>query len=94
VKDQKIDPAPFVGLIEELTIDGKIYSLPFRSDFLVVYYNKDIFDKAGVPYPTNDMTWAQFDEIGDCLGEVVACLQGIAEKRIGPGGIIYHCQAR
>ncbi|KAF5887851.1 extracellular solute-binding protein, partial [Rhizobium sp. PEPV16] len=67
VKDQKIDPAPFGGLIEELTIDGKIYSLPFRSDFWVVYYNKDIFDKAGVPYPTNDMTWAQFDETAEKL---------------------------
>lgn len=55
VKDQKIDPAPYGGLIEELTIDGKVYSLPFRSDFWIVYYNKDIFDKAGVPYPTNDM---------------------------------------
>ena len=65
--EQKIDPAPYGGLIEELTIDGKIYSLPFRSDFWVVYYNKDIFDKAGVPYPTNDMTWAQFDEIAGKL---------------------------
>ncbi|MGF9564410.1 sugar ABC transporter substrate-binding protein [Neorhizobium sp. JUb45] len=60
--EQKIDKASFGGLAEEMTVDGKIYSLPFRSDFWVVYYNKDIFDKAGVPYPTNDMTWAQFDE--------------------------------
>ncbi|KKX33329.1 sugar ABC transporter substrate-binding protein [Rhizobium sp. LC145] len=65
--EQKIDPAGYGGLIEELTIDGKIYSLPFRSDFWVVYYNKDIFDKAGVAYPTNDMTWAQFDEIAGKL---------------------------
>lgn len=65
--EQKIDAASYGGLIEELTIDGKIYALPFRSDFWVVYYNKDIFDKAGVPYPTNDMTWAQFDEIAGKL---------------------------
>ncbi|TCV72045.1 sugar ABC transporter substrate-binding protein [Neorhizobium sp. S3-V5DH] len=67
MKEQKIDTAPFGGLIEELTIDGKIYALPFRSDFWVVYYNKDIFDKAGVAYPTNDMTWAQFDQIATKL---------------------------
>ncbi|MGO8190158.1 hypothetical protein AB9F38_36420, partial [Rhizobium leguminosarum] len=48
VTDQKIDSAPFCGLIEELTIDGNIYSLPFRSDFWVFYYNKDIFDVEGV----------------------------------------------
>ncbi|WP_037078273.1 ABC transporter substrate-binding protein [Neorhizobium vignae] len=65
--EQKIDPASFGGLVEELKIDGKIYALPFRSDFWVVYYNKDIFDKAGVTYPTNDMTWAQFDQIATKL---------------------------
>ena len=58
---EKIDPADFGGLADELRIDGKIYALPFRSDFWVVYYNKDIFDKAGVPYPTNDMTYPEFD---------------------------------
>ncbi|WP_210053681.1 ABC transporter substrate-binding protein [Neorhizobium petrolearium] len=67
MKEQTIDAGPFGGLIEELTVDGKIYALPFRSDFWVVYYNKDIFDKAGVSYPTNDMTWAQFDQIATKL---------------------------
>jgi len=65
--EQKIDPASFGGLVDELKIDGKVYALPFRSDFWVVYYNKDIFDKANVPYPTNDMTWTQFDQIATKL---------------------------
>lgn len=64
---QNIDPAPYGGLIEELTVDGKVYALPFRSDFWIVYYNKDIFDKAGIAHPTNDMTWKQFDEIAEKL---------------------------
>lgn len=64
---QKIEAAPYGGLIEAMTVDGKVYTLPFRSDFWVVYYNKDIFDKAGVKYPSNDMTWKQFDEIAEKL---------------------------
>ncbi|WP_137129028.1 sugar ABC transporter substrate-binding protein [Rhizobium sp. FY34] len=64
---QKIEAAPYGGLIEAMTVDGKVYALPFRSDFWVVYYNKDIFDKAGVKYPSNDMTWKQFDEIAEKL---------------------------
>ncbi len=48
---QKIEAGPYGGLIEALTIDGKIYALPFRSDFWILYYNKDIFDKAGCPTP-------------------------------------------
>lgn len=55
------DTKNYGGLIEALTVNGGLYALPFRTDFWIVYYNKDLFDKAGVPYPTNDMTWKQFD---------------------------------
>ena len=59
------DTADFGGVIEQLTAeDGNFYGVPFRSDFWVLYYNKDIFDAAGVEYPTNDMT---FDEFDACL---------------------------
>ena len=56
------DESKFNGVLEQLTAeDGNYYAVPFRSDFWVVYYNKDIFDQAGVEYPTNDMTMADFD---------------------------------
>ena len=58
-----IDTAAYGGVVEALTLDGKVYGLPFRSDFWLLYYNKDLFDKAGVAYPTNDLTLAQFDEL-------------------------------
>lgn len=60
VKSAVADPKPYGGLIEGLTVDGGLYALPFRTDFWVLYYNKDIFDKAGVAYPTNDMTLDQW----------------------------------
>jgi multiple sugar transport system substrate-binding protein len=60
--DTPKDTKSYGGLIEALTVNGGLYALPFRTDFWVVYYNKDLFDKAGVPYPTNDMTWKQFDD--------------------------------
>lgn len=63
MKDNAVDPAAYSGLIEQITIKDKVYALPFRSDFWVVYYNKDLFDKAGVPYPSNDMSVAQYDEL-------------------------------
>ena len=44
-------------------MDGKLYELPFRSDFWVIFYNKDIFDRAGVEYPTNDMTFEEYDAL-------------------------------
>lgn len=58
-----VDASLYGGTIEQITVDGKFYALPFRSDHWVVYYNKDLFDAAGVEYPTNDMTVAQYDEL-------------------------------
>lgn len=58
-----IDLSQYSGVTDELMVDGKLYALPFRSDFWVLYYNKDIFDAAGVPYPSNDMTWEEYEEI-------------------------------
>lgn len=58
-----IDLAKFNGTTEQVTVEGELYELPFRSDFWVLYYNKDIFDEAGVDYPTNDMTLDEYDEL-------------------------------
>jgi multiple sugar transport system substrate-binding protein len=63
IEKDKIDLSAYSGAAEELTFEGSIYALPFRSDIWILYYNKDLFDAAGVDYPTNDMTWEEFDQI-------------------------------
>lgn len=60
---QGIDSSLYGGTIEQITVDGKFYAIPFRSDHWVLYYNKDLFDAAGVDYPTNDMTFAEYDAL-------------------------------
>lgn len=37
--------------------NGKQYGLPESFSDVVLYYNKDLFDKAGVAYPTENWTW-------------------------------------
>jgi multiple sugar transport system substrate-binding protein len=37
--------------------DGKQYALVESFSNVVLFYNKDLFDKAGVAYPTADWTW-------------------------------------
>ena len=63
IENSGIDLSIYSGAAEELTIEGSIYALPFRSDIWILYYNKTIFDEAGLDYPTNDMTWAEFDAL-------------------------------
>jgi multiple sugar transport system substrate-binding protein len=48
------------GLTPAYSMDGNLYAMPDRGGALILYYNKDMFDKAGVSYPTKDWTWAEF----------------------------------
>jgi multiple sugar transport system substrate-binding protein len=52
---------------EALEIENQIYGLPYRSDWYVLYYNKNLFDKKNLPYPTNDMTWEEYRQLGKQL---------------------------
>lgn len=56
IAKDNVDLSLYNGAAEQLQMDGKQYSLPFRRDWYVLYYNKDLFDKAGVEYPKDDMT--------------------------------------
>ena len=42
-------------IIDRFTVDGKLYAIPRdTAPFACVYYNKRLFDEAGVPYPKDD----------------------------------------
>jgi multiple sugar transport system substrate-binding protein len=44
--------------------DNALYGLPFNVQLNATYYNRDIFDKFGVPYPKDGMTWDDAVELG------------------------------
>lgn len=45
--------------IQRQLADGGIYGLPVTNTSLALFYNKDLFDRFGVPYPKDGMTWDQ-----------------------------------
>ncbi len=45
------------SLVNNYVRDGKYYAVPKDFDTNALWYNKAIFDKAGVSYPTNDMSY-------------------------------------
>ena len=51
------------SILDSIAIDGKTYGLPYKTSSWFVVYNKDIFDAAGVPYPTGAWTWEEYAEI-------------------------------
>ena len=53
------DFAPYGGTEKSLEVDGVLYGLPVRKDNNLIFYNKDLFDAAGVEYPTDGMTFEE-----------------------------------
>ncbi|MCB8822531.1 ABC transporter substrate-binding protein [Microvirga rosea] len=39
---------------------GKQYAVPVRSNMLLMFYNRTLYKKAGVPEPTPNLTWDEF----------------------------------
>ncbi|MDF2715822.1 MAG: extracellular solute-binding protein family 1 [Paenibacillus sp.] len=66
VKTQKVDLNKFEATLIDgvkLSGDGKLYALPVTNMVQVMFYNKSIFDRFGVPYPKNGMTWDETNEL-------------------------------
>ena len=47
--------------LQAFSINGTKYGMPYSYSTVVLIYNKDLFDQAGVAYPTADWTWADAD---------------------------------
>ncbi|MBD2862214.1 ABC transporter substrate-binding protein [Paenibacillus oceani] len=75
LKKHKIDTSK----IEQVALDSfKIASggqylsgVPFTRHFNVLYYNKDLFDKFGVAYPKDGMTWQETIELARKLTRTI-----------------------
>jgi multiple sugar transport system substrate-binding protein len=48
------------GLLESAKYEGSVYGFPRDIESNIIYYTKDMFDAAGVEYPSNDWTWDDF----------------------------------
>jgi multiple sugar transport system substrate-binding protein len=51
----------FNGIVDRFLVNGKIYGMPSNMNVWQIYYNKDMFDKRGVPYPPADGNWTWED---------------------------------
>ncbi|ULL15949.1 extracellular solute-binding protein [Paenibacillus sp. H1-7] len=67
VKSSKMDLAKFsspnIDWIKELGPKGEIYGIPFALNQMALFYNKDLFDKRGVPYPKDGITWEEYVDL-------------------------------
>lgn len=58
----------FPEILDRFTVDGKVYAIPRDvAPYACVFYNKDLFDQANIPYPTDDWTWEDMLEKAKAL---------------------------
>lgn len=93
-KDVLLDLTPYVTgdsefnlsdfypeIIDRFTVNGKLYAIPRdTAPFACVYYNKKLFDEAGIPYPTDD--W----DVNDLLEKAKSLTKFDAEGRVAQYG--------
>jgi multiple sugar transport system substrate-binding protein len=63
---------------------GELYAVPYLENFSALFYNKDIFDKYGVPYPKDNMMWPDVIKLakqisGKTTGEMPLCPGSLAQ---------------
>jgi multiple sugar transport system substrate-binding protein len=57
----------YAQAMEAFQVDGEQICMPQNISSLVVYYNKDLFDEAGLSYPDEGWTWADFLRMAKAL---------------------------
>ncbi|MFP4644047.1 MAG: ABC transporter substrate-binding protein [Spirochaetales bacterium] len=68
--DERTDLSPFIdSLNESFTFDGSTYGIAKDFNTLAMFYNKDLFDEAGLDYPDRDTDW---DELEEMIREIAA----------------------
>ncbi len=66
ISDNSIDISNYGNMFNDITYKGRYYAFPTRTTCWALFYNKDIFDQAGIPYP-QQMTWDQYAELAQAL---------------------------
>ena len=55
------------GPMSSTMMDGNHYGIPFATNCTALFYNKTMFDAAGLNYPDENTTWAEFREMANTL---------------------------
>ncbi|MDF2718691.1 MAG: extracellular solute-binding protein family 1 [Paenibacillus sp.] len=63
--------------IQKRFANGGVYGIPFTTNTLVLFYNKDLFSKFGVPLPTSGTTW---DELNEAVKKLSRTEAGVAYR--------------
>ncbi|MBO7710881.1 MAG: sugar ABC transporter substrate-binding protein [Lachnospiraceae bacterium] len=95
IEELGIDVANYpAGLVALYNIGGAQYALPKDFDTIGIWYNKALFDEAGVEYPTDDWTWEDMADKAAALTKDDGSVFGIGagfDTQCGIYNTIFAC---
>lgn len=66
-----------IDTVRSLDSEGRLITIPQSNDLVILYYNKEVFDKFGVEYPSGTMSW---DEIIELAQKVTGERDGVTYR--------------
>ena len=77
--ESALDSADFYpGMSELYTVQGATWAIPAGVDMMVMFYNQDLCDSYGAPYPEAEWTWNEFLQTASLLRDPGANVFGYA----------------
>ena len=70
----RFDPGA-IDALKSASNKGELYALPYAVNLNALYYNKEIFDRFGVGYPKDGMSWEEAIDLGKKLTRVDGNIQ-------------------
>lgn len=64
-EDENFNADSYAGLVDALSLNGHTFALPFRYDNNLLFYNKTLFDNAGVDYPKDGMSMEEYHALAE-----------------------------
>lgn len=79
IEKDEVDMSNYPETVTSLyTINDEVYGIPKDFDTTGLFYNKKIFDEAGVPYPDETWTWEDLKQAAEKLTNKEKGIHGIA----------------
>ncbi|MDF2651820.1 MAG: extracellular solute-binding protein family 1 [Paenibacillus sp.] len=86
VKQYKVDLGKFqpdaIQALKSYGKNGELYGIPYTMNYGLLIYNKDIFEKFGVPYPKDGTKWEEIIDLSKRLTRVDG---GVQYRGFDPG---------
>lgn len=88
VQADDLDTSVYGNVFEQSNSDG-VYGLPYRQSVWLLFVNEDLFEKAGIKIPTEQLTWDEYRELakklteGDTYGGLVGMDNYVLMQQLG-----------